>query len=327
MADQSKLRIFLSYAREDRKTIARVYRRLRRAGFLPWMDTEDIRAGSRWEQVIFAAIKEAHVVLAMLSENSVNKRGVVQKEIRRALDLQLEKLDGDVYIVPVRIQQCRIPNDLAEFQSADLFRRNGWKNLLNSLHIQHAALFGGTPTHLTNRKQVKPAKVIEETDGRSYLILPGFIPSDDKAKEPTTFGVLSSHISGLSQRGLSASISEFFELVPKTIARPVYIFRGIRRPTPPEAAQIDNDILIYAYKPTKRETPRPTNSGMAAHGLPSNIVFVVLVKLQPLKDSHTSPINATIERWNWIEEDSSLKGAPTGWQQRYGPLIWRKTDS
>ena len=79
-------RIFLSYAREDQATVERLYSQLLEAGFKPWMDTKDILAGKRWQESIEKAIRQSDFFLACLTKNSVNKRGLVQKEIKIALD-------------------------------------------------------------------------------------------------------------------------------------------------------------------------------------------------------------------------------------------------
>lgn len=125
-----KLKLFLSYASEDVAEIKRLYGRLARAGFKPWMDKEDLLPGEQWKPAIRKAVREADFFLACLSVHSVNKRGFVQREIRDALDAWQEKLDSDVYLIPVRLEACDAPDSLRDFQWVNLFEKDGWSKLL-----------------------------------------------------------------------------------------------------------------------------------------------------------------------------------------------------
>ncbi|MGI9287513.1 MAG: toll/interleukin-1 receptor domain-containing protein [Pseudomonadales bacterium] len=45
----------------------------------PWLDLEDILPGMEWQQSITNAIKMSSYFIALISSNSVNKRGFIQK--------------------------------------------------------------------------------------------------------------------------------------------------------------------------------------------------------------------------------------------------------
>src|SRR5262249_18913968 len=98
--------VFLSYAREDATQTRRVYERLKVAGFSPWMDIEDLSPGEQWRPAIESAIRRASLFLACLSEHSVTKRGMVQRELQIALDVWQEHLQSDIYLIPVRLTDC-----------------------------------------------------------------------------------------------------------------------------------------------------------------------------------------------------------------------------
>ena len=108
--------IFLSYAREDEEKVENLYRKLSDAGFKPWMDKKDILPGEKWKSSIQTAIRRSDFFLACLSVNSVNKRGFLQKEIKDALDIWQEMLDSDIYLIPVRLEDCEAPERLGDFQ-------------------------------------------------------------------------------------------------------------------------------------------------------------------------------------------------------------------
>jgi hypothetical protein len=58
----------------------------------------------------------------LLSSNSVAKRGWVQRELKNALYKQEEFRESDVYLVPVRLDDCSISDlRLERIQYVDLF--------------------------------------------------------------------------------------------------------------------------------------------------------------------------------------------------------------
>ncbi len=140
--------IFLSYAREDKQRVEAIYQQLAAAGFKPWMDTKDILPGERWQHRIQNAIQQSHLFLACLSTQSVNKRGFVQKELKTALDILQGMLDTDIYLVPVRLEECQVPETLRAFQWVDLFgesEEGNWTRLVRAIEreMEHR---GGTVT-------------------------------------------------------------------------------------------------------------------------------------------------------------------------------------
>jgi hypothetical protein len=132
---RATVQIFLSYAREDEEKVEDLYQKLSDASFKPWMDTKDILPGERWKSSIQKAIRRSDFFLACLSANSVNKRGFLQKEIKDALDIWLEKLDSDIYLIPVRLEDCEVPESLRVFQWVNLFEEDGWPRLAKAIQV------------------------------------------------------------------------------------------------------------------------------------------------------------------------------------------------
>jgi hypothetical protein len=122
--------IFMSYARDDEEEIKLIYRRLQNEGCRPWMDQFDILPGENWERSIKSAIQKADFFLFFLSNYSVNRRGFLQKEIRLALDAWNGMLMSDIYLIPMRLSPCQIPDELSSFQWVDYFDDSGWAKLV-----------------------------------------------------------------------------------------------------------------------------------------------------------------------------------------------------
>jgi formylglycine-generating enzyme required for sulfatase activity len=128
-------KVFISYARVDREHASRLYADLEKAGLEPWLDEESIRAGENWKAAIDRAIGESDFFLALLSSRSVDKKGYVQKELRRALD-ELDKYpENKIYLIPARLDECQPSHSkLFDLHRVDLFPsyEAGFEKLLRS---------------------------------------------------------------------------------------------------------------------------------------------------------------------------------------------------
>ena len=124
-AERKEVKLFISYAREDKDDADFLFRRFSEAGFAPWMDKQSIVPGEKWERAIQCALKKADFFVACLSSISVRKRGYLQREFKFALDKWREFLEDDIYIIPIRLDNCEIPAELSGFQWIDLYRARG----------------------------------------------------------------------------------------------------------------------------------------------------------------------------------------------------------
>ncbi len=127
------LRVFLCHASQDKPAVRKLHRYLKQRGVQPWLDELDLLPGENWEVEIPNAIFSSDVILVCLSKNSVDKEGYVQKEISFALDKAMEKPEGTIFVVPVKLEDCDVPKRLNRFQWVDLFRPDGNKRLMLGL--------------------------------------------------------------------------------------------------------------------------------------------------------------------------------------------------
>lgn len=122
------------------------------AGVAPWLDEVELLPGHDWAVEISKAIRESHIVLVCLSEAATTKEGFVQKEIRAALDVADEKPEGMIFVVPVRLEDCGVPQRLQRWQWVDLFQEAGFEVLCRSLTSRAAAL--GIEIETSREKQL-----------------------------------------------------------------------------------------------------------------------------------------------------------------------------
>ncbi len=127
--------IFISYARADFDKVISIYETLLSENYHAWMDTYSIKGGEDWLRTIYKAIDESEMFLAVLSNNSVSQRGVIQKELKKALDKWNGMLPDDVYLIPIRIDDCPIPDLVKHIQVLDWDNGKGENKLLEAIRV------------------------------------------------------------------------------------------------------------------------------------------------------------------------------------------------
>lgn len=130
------LKVFVSYAKEDRDRALKYYDLLLQEGAAPWMDVKHLLPGQNWEAEIDKAFGDANVVVLMLSKQSVNKRGFVQREANDAIDRLRYKQPTDIYVIPLLLEPCDVPSHIAgRLQYVDLSTAGAWAQVQASLKI------------------------------------------------------------------------------------------------------------------------------------------------------------------------------------------------
>ena len=130
-------RIFVCYAREDENAARKLCSNLKAEGLNPWLDKESLLPGQNWRLAIQQAIRESSYFLALLSSRSVTKRGFVQREIREALEVMSELPEGEIFLIPVRLDDCKPSHQmLCNLQWVDMFPSwlTGLDRLLKVIH-------------------------------------------------------------------------------------------------------------------------------------------------------------------------------------------------
>jgi TIR domain-containing protein len=122
--------IFVSYHRADLGGAEMIQSALEFAGLRVWRRCVDVRPGEDWRARIREAISENTLVfLACFSQTSVTSpRSRQNEELNLALDEWRQRRPGVPWIVPVRFDDCELPDlnagtgqSLSSLRSADLF--------------------------------------------------------------------------------------------------------------------------------------------------------------------------------------------------------------
>jgi len=116
-------KVFISYSRSDEAFASRVCEELRASKHVePWFDKQSLLPGMEWRPAIRKAIREANYFLALISSRSASGRGFRNSELNQALEILKEFPPDQVFLIPVRLDECDMPRDeLLELTWLDLF--------------------------------------------------------------------------------------------------------------------------------------------------------------------------------------------------------------
>jgi formylglycine-generating enzyme required for sulfatase activity len=129
------LKVFLCHAHADREPVRALYKRLTSDGVDAWFDKEKLLPGQDWELEIRKAVREADVVVVCLSKQ-FNQAGFRQKEVRLALDTAMEQPEGEIFIIPARLEECDTLESLRRWHWVDLFEDDGYEMLMRAFRTR-----------------------------------------------------------------------------------------------------------------------------------------------------------------------------------------------
>ena len=156
------LKVFLCHSSSDKPAVRSLYSRLRSAAvyIVPWLDKENLLPGQRWEYEITLAVRSSDIVLVCVSNTSIRKTGYVQKEIKDALDVADRQPEGTIFLIPVKLEECQIPDRLSHLHYVNLYEEDGFGNLMRSLAVRANELGINVATEM--EKRIYSAKEREE---------------------------------------------------------------------------------------------------------------------------------------------------------------------
>ncbi len=144
MTTDRLLNVFLCHASQDKPIVRALYNALNEENWIePWLDKVKILPGQDWRMVIEKAVEEADLVIVCLSKHAVTKEGFVQKEIHYAYDIALEKPEGTIFLIPLRLEECEVPRGLRSLQRVDYFgkdKKDNYQNLLEAIKLRARSL-------------------------------------------------------------------------------------------------------------------------------------------------------------------------------------------
>ncbi|GCA72415.1 serine/threonine-protein kinase pkn1 [Microcystis aeruginosa NIES-2519] len=141
---KSEIQIFLAHASEDKPAVLALHERLKQAGYKPWLDKKDLIPGQNWRSVIPKAIADSQLFIACLSQRSISKQGFVQREFKMALNQYADRPPNSIYLIPLRLDECDIPDlrqeeyglNLRDLHWLDYWEEDGFEQLERAITYQ-----------------------------------------------------------------------------------------------------------------------------------------------------------------------------------------------
>lgn len=131
----------MSYASPDRDRVTPYFDRLESRGFDVWMDYRRLKAGQNWDFEIRRALEKAAIIVVFISNNSVDRRGYIQREIKLALHKLEEKLTEDIYIIPVLLDEdTKIPHQIESIHCVKTWESDSYASVEEAVNHQLQAI-------------------------------------------------------------------------------------------------------------------------------------------------------------------------------------------
>jgi hypothetical protein len=111
--------VFLSYPSERGDVARTVYDFLKSLDIDVWFDKESLVAGQDWNRERAEAQRRANLTVLICSPETIERPGVIQREVKTILELLDDKPFGQIYLVTVRTHEVAIPPELAKYHYVD----------------------------------------------------------------------------------------------------------------------------------------------------------------------------------------------------------------
>jgi len=123
---ESNKAIFLSYAKQDSESAARICAALRGAGIEVWFDQSELRGGDVWDSAIRKQIKTCALIIPIISANTQGRaEGYFRLEWKLAIDRSHLMSQDRPFLIPVVIDET----DEGDERVPDKFREVQWTRL------------------------------------------------------------------------------------------------------------------------------------------------------------------------------------------------------
>jgi hypothetical protein len=132
---ESMRRVFLIYSEKDRDQARTITSALRRLGYNPWFDAEEIVPGQHWEDAVLDGLRKSSVALFLVSRNA-NARTrpmFLDWELAMAKKTMRSRHPSSSPIIPIRLDDSPVPEELQGVQSLDLDREDAMDRLAMGL--------------------------------------------------------------------------------------------------------------------------------------------------------------------------------------------------
>lgn len=255
--NQRSLKVFLCHAHADRDSVHKLYDRLIKDGVDAWLDKEKLIPGQDWRSEIRKAVCAADVVVVCLSSH-FNQTGFRQREVRFALDTAMEKAEGEIFIIPARLEECETPEDLAKWQWVDLFEPDGYERLRRALRARAEKIGVTIKKSITLPYKIRSNTKSDTPQIENLFANPKKLPSSRETPRRKRNTAITIALIGLAGTLVTALLTS--PLIEK------WLFPDVI-PTQTFEPTITQDPVATSVGPTGQITMPPTGDPTRASGL------------------------------------------------------------
>lgn len=264
---QRSLKVFLCHAHADRNQVRTLYTRLIKDNVDAWLDKEKLLPGQDWQREIQNAVHEADVVVVCLSKQ-FNQGGYRQREVRFAIETALNQPEGEIFIIPARLEECENLESLEKWQWVDLFEYDGYERLMRALRARAAklgitlrmkkSLFQGAlqnrldELNSEEKPELKTSPLKAESSKNSPSINTGEPNSLKKVKKHSpnaSFRVVLIGLVGILIIGLLGSPAIVKWIFPATPTATQTAESSLQSPNPPVTSETSTDEVTVSEPP------------------------------------------------------------------------------
>lgn len=130
--------IFISYAQADEARAEEIRARLSAEGLKTLTIGREPLPDDGLEQDARDAIRDSDIFILCLSKNAVGLRGTLQQRLSRELNYLWRGTNGHAFLIPVRLEECAVPESLRAFEYIDLFAEGAWTTLFSEIEAAAA---------------------------------------------------------------------------------------------------------------------------------------------------------------------------------------------
>jgi len=187
LASNRALKVFMYYAKEDLSVVRALYERLELDGVdvvLPEIgileiDSDEAEDSLRLQErktSVKEAVEEADIILFCLSKE-FNRLSSVNTESRFVLDTAVKKQQGNISILPVRLEACSVPPSLKRWLAVDLHSMDGYEKLMLAMKLRADKVNAGlTPDESWHKSFYETTPTLENAGWGGKLSMLMIIP-------------------------------------------------------------------------------------------------------------------------------------------------------
>jgi hypothetical protein len=132
--DERRFRLLMCCGAADAERVRGYCDRLNSPHLEARVLVDGLLGGSDLKLEMQDVVRQAQLVLVFISRRSVARTGRFQKVILAALDRAQEKPPREIFLIPVRLDDCETHLRLKPLQHIDVFQDAGWERLSNEIH-------------------------------------------------------------------------------------------------------------------------------------------------------------------------------------------------